>query len=201
MEPKELADGLWRWTAPHPDWRPNAAPDSIGDWERDVGCVLYETPAGAVFIDALVPPDADAFWRFADDKVDAAGGRAFALTTIRWHRRSRRELVDRYGASTSRARRSLPAEVAAIRVAGAGETMFFLESVRTLVTGDRILGDSARGLRLCPGSWLGGLPSRLTVEGLRQALRPLLDLPVERILPAHGPPVLAGGGAELAALL
>ena len=39
---QRLARGLWRWTAPHPDWEPPKEKDSPADWERDVGCVAYE---------------------------------------------------------------------------------------------------------------------------------------------------------------
>jgi hypothetical protein len=30
---QELAPGLWRWTAPHPDWQPPKSPDSPADCE------------------------------------------------------------------------------------------------------------------------------------------------------------------------
>jgi hypothetical protein len=36
---------------------------------------------------------------------------------------------------------------------------------------------------------------------LREALRPLLDLPVEMVLTSHGAPVLIGGRASLAKVL
>ncbi|MBA2357225.1 MAG: hypothetical protein H0V84_02215, partial [Actinobacteria bacterium] len=53
-----------------------------------------------------------------------------------------------------------------------------------------LLGDGAGGVRICPPSWL---PKGTTLENLRDSLRPLLDLHVERILVSHGEPVLAGG--------
>ena len=53
-------------------------------------------------------------------------------------------------------------------------------------------------MRLCPESWLGYLDSGLTVDGLRELLRPLLELPVERVLVSHGEPVLARGREALA---
>ena len=46
----------------------------------------------------------------------------------------------RYGASTSRAKRHLPAGVQSIPLRGAGETMFWLPEHGTLIPGDRILG-------------------------------------------------------------
>ena len=83
----------------------------------------------------------------------------------------------------------------------AGETTFWLPDVGTLVPGDRLLGDEAGGLRVCPDSWLGYLRSGLTGAELRVLLRPLLDLPIERVLTSHGEPVLSRGREALAAAL
>lgn len=199
MRPVELAPGLWRWTAPHPDWRPGAAPGSSADWPQEVGCVLLRTERDAVFIDALPGQEEAAFWRWADEQ--AAGRRVLALTTIAFHRRGRELLVQRYGAGTSRARGKLPAEVRPIPLRGAGETVFWLPGQRTLVPGDRLIGGAGGGLRVCPAPWLRYLPSRIGIEELRALLRPLLELPVERVLVSHGEPVLAGGRAALAEAL
>jgi hypothetical protein len=193
----EVAPGVWRWTAAHPEWSPGATPDSTADWERDVGCLLFELDGAVVFVDALVPADEAGFWRWADERCRAAE-RCHALTTISFHRRSRDLLVDRYDAVTSRARRELPEGLRPIRLAGAGEVMFWLPEQRALIAGDRVLGADGGTLRLCPESWLGYLPSGLTLDELRLLLRPLLDLPIERVLVSHGEPVLAGGREALA---
>ena len=76
--------------------------------------------------------------------------------------------------------------------------MFWLPEQRALVAGDRVLGGGDGSLRLCPESWLGYLPSGLTLDELRLLLRPLLDLPIERVLVSHGEPVLADGREALA---
>jgi glyoxylase-like metal-dependent hydrolase (beta-lactamase superfamily II) len=199
MEPVELASGLWRWTAPHPEWRPDAAAGGTADWPREVGCVLVETDDAAVFIDALATPAEPAFWSWADRRC--ARRRVFALTTIALHRRSRDELVERYGATSSRAKRNLPQGVRAMPVRGAGETIFWLPGHRALVAGDRLLGDEAGGLRICPESWLAYLPRRISSADLRELLRPLLELPIERVLVSHGEPVLADGRRALARAL
>ena len=52
-------------------------------------------------------------------------------------------------------------------------------------------------LRLCPERWLG----KGTHDELRKTLRPLLDLPVERVLVSHGALILGGGKRALAAAL
>jgi hypothetical protein len=199
-ELRELAPGLWRWTAPHPGWTPGAAPESPGDWPREVGSVLCETDDATALIDPLLPPDREPFLRELDRRVRARDARVAVLTTIGFHRRSRDELADRYGATTSRARRELPEGIQALPIRGAGETMFWLAPQRALVPGDRVLG-ADDGLRLCPESWLRYLPSGLTLEGLRERLRPLLELPIERVIVSHGEPVLAQGREALAEAL
>lgn len=198
MQPIELAAGLWRWSAPHPAWRPGAAVGSSGDWPREVGCTMVESDGDAVFVDALVPRYAT-FWEWADARC--AGRSVHALTTLKFHRRDRDALVARYGASTSRARSKLPRAVVPMPLRGAGETIFFLSDRDTLVVGDRLISTPAGGLRLCPQSWLDYLPSGLTVAALRELLRPLLALAIERVLVSHGEPVLRGGRDALAAAL
>lgn len=188
---REITAGLWRWSAPHPDWRES---DS-GSWPQNVGCVLYVAPATATFFDPLLPSDTDSFWRRADELV---GSRSVSvLTTLRWHARSREAFVARYSASTSRAKRSLPAGVIAFPIRGAGETIFWLPGARTLIPGDRIIGDGDGGLRLCPQSWFTYLPSKISVAELGNRLSPLLELPVERVLVSHGEPVLQGARKAL----
>lgn len=190
---QEIVPGLWRWTSPHPAWAPGAEPESTADWDELVGCVLYECADAVVFIDPLIPADAASFWEWADRRVDRR--RVHVITTLTPHRRSRREVAARYGASTSRARRNLPAAVRPIVLAGAAETMYWLPDVRTLVPGDRILGADGGGLRLCPESWLYWV--RVDLNGLRSLLEPLLGLPIERVLVSHGEPVLEGGNEAL----
>jgi hypothetical protein len=52
-------------------------------------------------------------------------------------------------------------------------------------------------LRLCPERWLG----KGTHDDLRETLRPLVDLPGERVLVTHGLPFLGGGKRALTAAL
>ncbi|MDQ6818947.1 MAG: hypothetical protein M3076_01190 [Actinomycetota bacterium] len=198
-DPKQIVAGLWRWTAPHPDWPEDGEPGSSDDWPQVVGCVLYETAGWAIFFDPLLPLDTERFWGWADRRCE--GRQVAVLTTIGWHRRSRPELVGRYSASTSRAKPNLPRGVESVVVRGAGETMFWLPEHRALIPGDRILGDADVSLRLCPDSWMRYLRTPLTQRELRQRLLGLLDLPVERVLVSHGEPVLRDGSEALAELL
>lgn len=199
MEPRELRPGLWRWTAPHPDWEQAASPESPADWPREVGSVLYETQGAAALVDPLLPSEPETLLRWLDERV--RGRPVVCLTTIAFHRRSRETIVARYGASTSRAQGNLPTGVETFVVRRAGETMVWLPGPRALVPGDRLLGDGAGGLRLCPESWLRYLPSGIGLAELREALRPLLELPVELVLVSHGEPVLEGGREAIARAL
>jgi hypothetical protein len=90
----ELRPRLWRWTAPHPEWKP-AEPDTPADWPRDVGCVAYEASAAFVLIDPLV---ADGDWSELDALVERAGKPVHVLLTIAFHERSLEAALERYGA-------------------------------------------------------------------------------------------------------
>jgi hypothetical protein len=188
MELMQIRPGLYRWTASHPAYEPDAEPDSPADWPEQVGCVAYEAPDALVLIDPLVP---DALWPALDRLAE--GRRVAVLTTIGFHRRSRDAVAERYGASTSRAKETLPRGVETLPIRRAGETMVWIPEHAALVPGDRILGGRDGGLRLCPDSWLRYLSSGMTGAELREALRPLLRLPIELVLVSHGDPVLSGG--------
>ena len=71
MEVTRLADGLWRWTALHPDWKPgDGGPDG---WEQEVSCVYLEAPDHVVLVDPLVPGDErDRFFEALDRDVERA---------------------------------------------------------------------------------------------------------------------------------
>jgi glyoxylase-like metal-dependent hydrolase (beta-lactamase superfamily II) len=191
----ELAPGLWRWTAPHPDWTPNA------DWPRDVGCIYYEGADAVVLIDPLVPAgEEEHFLEHLDGDLARAGKPLFVLLTVHWHERSVHELVARYEGARLWRREGggvLPPEVEAIPVAHADETAFWLAGPRAIVPGDVLVGEDG-GVRLCPASWLQEGES---IDAVRESLRPLLELPVEMVLLSHGEPVVAGGREALAAAL
>jgi hypothetical protein len=195
MAVQEVAPGLWRWTAPHPDWTPEA------DWPQEVGCVYAELSDSVVLVDPLVPAGEEGrFWEALDRDVERLGLPVLVLRTVSWHERSVDEVAGRYGASVWRgpADGALPAAVGAYQVeAGEDEVVFWLGAYRALVPGDLLLTESGR-LRLCPQSWL---PEGRTPEEVRAALTPTLDLPVELVLVSHGEPVLVDAGRALAAAL
>jgi len=194
MPPVEIAPGLLRWTAPHPDWNPRATPGGADDWDEHVGSVLYEISDTVVLIDPLLPSaDRAGFLRWLDERI--ASRPVSILTTIRWHRRDREELAGRYRSNTTRAWNAVPRGVKPLPLRGAGETMFWLQAAAALVPGDRLIGAPEGGLQVCPQSWLEGV--HVDRPGLIELLRPLVELPIERILISHGEPVLHDGRAAL----
>jgi hypothetical protein len=193
--PVEMAPGLLRWVAPHPAWSSRAQPGSSDDWGRLVGSVLYEVSDTVVLFDPLLPTAERAqFLDWLDRRV--AGRPVSVLTTIKHHRRDREELAERYRANTTRAPNFIPHGVEPRPLRGAGETLFWLPDVTTLVAGDRLVGDGHGGLLVSPQSWLEDVRAdRADVAAL---MRPLLELPIERVLVSHGEPVLHGGHTALA---
>lgn len=198
MQVARIEEGLWRWTAVHPAWSPGE------DWEPEVGCTYWEGPDEIVLVDPLVPADTatrERFWHALDRDVERLGRGVAVLTTCPWHGRSGEEVVQRYhgrAIGPLEQAATLPAGVGAVHAPLAGETLWWLEPARALVTGDTVLGDGAGGLRLCPDSWLEGGATR---EQLALELAPVLRHPVERVLVSHGAPVLEGGAAALRAAL
>jgi hypothetical protein len=68
--------------------------------------------------------------------------------------------------------------------------------VATIVVGDALVGVDG-GVLLCPESWLVAARARVDRAGLAERMRPLLQLPIERVLVSHGEPVLRAGHAAL----
>jgi glyoxylase-like metal-dependent hydrolase (beta-lactamase superfamily II) len=196
VEVTRIEDGLWRWTTPHPEWKAG------DDWDEDVGCVYWEAAEATVLVDPLIPTDEGQRSRFLaalDRDVERRGLPVTILLTCPWHARSAGELAERYGGRVRDADEpaELPAGVAAVPAPAAEEIVYWLAPARTVVPGDVLLGTDD-GLTLCPASWL---QSRGGLAQLARDLAPLLDLPVERVLTAHGPPVLEGAHAALASAL
>jgi glyoxylase-like metal-dependent hydrolase (beta-lactamase superfamily II) len=208
----EIAPGLWRWTAYHEEWK------------ESVGSVYCETPDGVVLVDPLVPgDDTERFWRALDRDVERAGGSVHVLVTVFWHTRDAAAMVDRFSArvwAPSRGRAAierragtvtdafapddaLPGGLRALPTVRATEVVYWIPQHRALVPGDVLLGEGAKGagsgrLSMCPASWL---PEKASRASLAESLHQLLELPVERVLPSHGEPVVEGGREALAEAL
>src|SRR3954451_10777524 len=97
MRVEQLRPHLWRWTAPHPEWRPEHARGGEG-WEREVGCAAIVRDDELVLVDPLAPDDEaerEQFWRAVDRDVEHHGAPHVVLTNA-WHRRSTDEVRARY---------------------------------------------------------------------------------------------------------
>jgi glyoxylase-like metal-dependent hydrolase (beta-lactamase superfamily II) len=142
------------------------------------------------------------------------------LVTVYWHGRSTKGVDAQHVWASSRSAQplrnrgigvtdvfragdELPGGIQAFQTPRAAEVVYWLPDQQALVVGDVLLGAGAKPratddpLRLCPERWLG----KATHDDLRDTLRPLLDLPVERVLVSHGKPVLRDGRTALAAII
>jgi len=63
------------------------------------------------------------------------------------------------------------------------DLVLWSERIRAVIAGDTLV-DLGNGLEI-PARWL---PEGVTVDEVAIGLRPLLDKPVEFVLPTHGPP-------------
>ena len=160
---------------------------------RTSACVYYESSSATVLIDPLVPSERARFLDALDRDVERRGLPASVLLTCAWHSRSAAELAQ----SATEPTPSVPDDVVALPFELVEETMYWLPEDRALVPGDALIGDGRGGVTVCPDTWLEeGTPARL-----REALRALLDLPVELVLVSHGAPVLEDGHAALERVL
>ena len=193
MRMEELSRGLWRWTGLHPEWTPEqGGPEG---WEQEVGCVYYEAPEAVVLVDPLVAPeDEERFWRALDRDVERTSKPVHVLLTVHWHTRSAEAIAARYGGEIGG---DPPRGVEGHDAVHFDETVFWIPEHRALVFGDVVLGAEGGGVRLCPEGWLEGAGH----AELKEVLRPLLDLPVERLLVSHGEPVLRDAHSALALIL
>ena len=188
LEVMKLAEGLWRWTAPHPEWTP--AKDRPGGWGRMVGCLYLETPGGAeggiVLIDPLAPPqgteDARRFWEALDRDVARIDRPVLILLGNHFHQRNAQAFLDRYrggpGASLLASEKALPllsCEVTRTFGDGEplpgglmahaipalecpGETVFHDPFHRALICADVLVGAGEGRVRVPPHFWAEGTP-------------------------------------------
>jgi glyoxylase-like metal-dependent hydrolase (beta-lactamase superfamily II) len=192
VEAVRVADGLWRWTAEHPNWQ--NWPDHERE-PREVGCVYYEAADATVLVDPLVPAgEEDRFLRHLDADIERRGLPVVILLTADWHRRSAAELAARYDA---RIGGLLPAGVEEIPIEGADErhVAYFIRPRAALVVAEIFSVDIHGQLRV------GESPALKRPEELEASLDRLMELPVERLLVSHGEPILADAKTRMAEAL
>ncbi len=207
MQVHEIAPGLWYWFAPHPDWSPDE------NWPEGVLCGYYEAADAVVLFDPLVPRgEEDEFWRALDRDVERLGLPVRVLLTTAWHDRDTKLVVERYDADVwahpeahwknepleehlrlpRPVLEDLPVGVEALLPEGneEGQALFFIREHKTLITGDVFSGTGGRFHVFVstdepdPQAFFAWLPT-------------LLELPVERVLIAHGDPIMSDGAARI----
>ncbi|HZT83833.1 MAG TPA: hypothetical protein VE984_00230 [Gaiellaceae bacterium] len=192
MEAVRIAEGLWRWTAPHPRWERWAGHERP---PREVGCVYHEAGDATMLVDPLVPAgEEDVFFRHLDADIERRGLPVVILLTADWHRRSADELAARYDA---RIGGEPPTGVEEIAVEGADERQvaYFIRPHAALVVAEIFWVDVDGELHV------GRSPALERPDELEASLDRLMALPVERLLVSHGEPVLEDAKARMAEAL
>jgi hypothetical protein len=192
---------IWHWESPHPDW------DAEQRWPQLVSSYGIEIGGALLLIDPLSVPAE------LGDRATAV-----LLTAPHHERDARRldlpvhtppadtwrDWVTKFGVDPDRVRGMESEDLAWLR-AGDGDGHFhspgawpfgitayagredndlilWMPSIKTIVTGDT-LSDFGEGLDIQLGD-----RQHVTREDVARRLRPLLDLPLELVLPAHGQP-------------
>jgi glyoxylase-like metal-dependent hydrolase (beta-lactamase superfamily II) len=208
---RELSPGLWHWRAPHPQWQsgapwgPEVSSFAIDDGER---FLLFDPLAVPTELEALARERETAIvltapWheRSSRDLVER-----FDVPVYTPLPDSREYLMEKWGLTAEQVGEGSPdvAWLVRERIGEAhpfeagdrldvgvdvfpgekpNDTVLWVESRRAVLAGDTLV-DFGRGLEINP-RWLNeDMPRERVVSGLR----PLLDLPVEHMLAAHGGP-------------
>ena len=206
---RELRAGLWHWQAPHPEWATGQK------WPQDVSSYAIDDGTRLLLFDPLTVPDEllelaaeretaivlTAPWHERDTQslVERLGVPVFTPPPD-----TADDLIRKYGITREQARDGSP-DLVWLR-AGGGEVHWYaagdklpigieafpgrehndlvlwVESVGAVILGDTIV-DFGRGLDM--NEWLR---ETVTRESVVEGLRPLLALPIEFVLPAHGRP-------------
>jgi glyoxylase-like metal-dependent hydrolase (beta-lactamase superfamily II) len=207
---QELEPGLWHWQAPHPDW------EASEPWDKEVSSYAVDDGERLMLFDPLgLPSELEQLaaerelvivltspWheRDAEDLVERFGAPVYTPLPD-----TREDLLEKFdfeapeGWTSSDLAWLMSGKAGEARVYAAGDRLdvgveafrgwcrndlvLWVERHRAVIAGDT-LADFGRGIEINT-RWLRG---GVTREQVAEGLRPLLELPVERVLPAHGVP-------------
>ncbi len=211
---ENITEGLWRWTARHPEWHP-------GEFGAEVAGFAADARDGTLLlIDPLLPPDPEPVLHVLDERAGAAK-RVAILISIPYHVRSSEELWKRYRndaevtihghrACTKRLKDKkafreidpavpLPAGVTAHAIGKPRryETPLHLPSHSALVFGDAVAETDGR-LVMWSADKVDAKVDRFYRKRFAPTLEPLLELDFDRVLVTHGQPVMKNGRKALA---
>jgi glyoxylase-like metal-dependent hydrolase (beta-lactamase superfamily II) len=208
---RELRAGLWHWKAPHPEWRPTEP------WDQNVSSYAIDSGEHLLLFDPIAPPSEieklvaqrqtavvlTAPWHERDTQhlVERFGVPVYTPLPD-----TAEYLMQEYGLSPEQAGDGSP-DVAWLLKEGIGEahlyaagdrlelgveafpgekpndTVLWIERHRTVIAGDTLV-DFGQGIEINPRWLRPGMTREQVVDGLR----PLLELPAEHVLLAHGGP-------------
>ncbi|MEA2406081.1 MAG: Metallo-beta-lactamase superfamily [Thermoleophilaceae bacterium] len=205
-----LREGLWRWTARHPEWHP-------GQFGAEVACFAAQAGETTLLIDPLLPPDPAP----VIEVVDAVLGRRLAiLITIPYHVRSSEQLWQRYkgdAETTIHGHRAcakrledtsaftaiepgaeLPGGATAHTIGKPRryEMPLHLPSHGALVFGDAVV-EHEGALKVWAHDKVDKKVERFYRERFAPSVKTLLELDFDSVLVTHGEPVLQGGKEAL----
>ena len=206
---RELAAGLWHWETSHPEWEASEPWDqlvssyAVDDGER---LLLFDPLGVPVELEALAGERETAIvltapWHERDTEtlVERLGSPVYTPPPD-----TQQDLMEKFGVTAEQAgdgspdllwlRESgrgnfylasdeLPFEIDVFQGREHNDVVLWVESKRAVISGDT-LADFGQGLGI-QDEWLR---VGVTREEVAQGLRPLLDLPVEHVLAAHGGP-------------
>jgi glyoxylase-like metal-dependent hydrolase (beta-lactamase superfamily II) len=210
---RELRPGLWHWQAPHPEWQPGEPWDQqVSSYAIDQGdrLLLFDPIAPPSEIEELMAARETAIvltapWHERDTQslLERHASRVYAPPPD-----TAEDLMQKFGITAEQAgsgspdlawlvagdkaewrpyaageRLPLPVGVEAFPGREHNDLVLWSESHRTVISGDTLV-DFGEGLQI-PLEWLR---QDVTREQVVDGLRPLLELPVELVLPTHGGP-------------
>jgi glyoxylase-like metal-dependent hydrolase (beta-lactamase superfamily II) len=180
---REVQAGIWHWQAPHPEWNARGAA-----WGRVVSSYAIELDDGLILFDPLAVPGE------LEERATAI------VLTCPWHRRDAPSLAERLGlpiyvpppdppdpdpvkGEVFQAGDRLRVGVEAFPGRELNDPVLWIESRQALVAGDSLI-ERDKGLEF-PRDWA---PEDASPDQLLESMQPLLELPVELVLPTHGEP-------------
>ena len=218
---QKLTDGLWRWTARHPEWHP-------GEFGAEVASFAAKADGGKrgtlVLIDPLLPEDEAEANEVLDTLDGALEKRVAILISIPYHVRSSEELWRRYRGDAETTIHGHPAAAKRLEDRSAFgeiepgvplpggvtahsigkprryEMPFHVPSHDALAFGDAVAEVDGR-LVVWATDKVDAKVERFYRERFNPTLEPLLELDFERVLVTHGEPVMKDGRRRLAAAL
>lgn len=207
----ELTEGLWRWTARHPEWHPGEFGAEVASFAASAG------DEATLLIDPLLPPDPSSVLAVIDETLTR---RLAILITIPYHVRSAEELWTRYRGDAETTihghpacakrlddgsafhaidpRVPLPGGVTAHTIGKPRrhETPLHLPSHGALVFGDAVAESGGR-LVVWSSEKVDAKVERFYRERFNPTLEPLLELDFDAALATHGQPLMSGGKRAL----